>query len=68
MTTNPLLPRLLTAQLVAEYLDLPLWRVYELAREGQIPHIRIGRSLRFDPNAVSAWLKAGGTTEQVQVR
>jgi excisionase family DNA binding protein len=61
MDSTPQLPRLLTAQTLAEHLDLPLWRVYELAREGQIPHLRIGRSLRFDPVAVSGWIRQGGT-------
>lgn len=60
--TNPQarLPRLLTADQVAEAMSLPKHRVYELGREGIMPCIRIGRSMRFDANAVRAWLDEGG--------
>jgi excisionase family DNA binding protein len=34
---------------------------YKLVRQGQIPHVRMGRPVRFDPAAVAAWLDAGGT-------
>ena len=51
---------------VAEYLGLvsrgrrPGNRVWELIRAGKLkglPHIRIGRSYRFDLNQVDAWVK-----------
>jgi len=32
-----------------------------LSRTGELPHIRLGRALRYDPAAVRAWLDAGGT-------
>lgn len=68
MEKTPSLPRLLKAEELADLLGLPLWRVYELAREKRIPRVRIGRSLRFDPNAVSDWLNAGGTLPPGDVR
>ncbi len=43
----PLDDRLLTAEDVAELLRLPGSTVYDLARTGRLPHLRIGRSLRF---------------------
>ena len=33
--------------------------VYELVRKDKIPVQRIGRSLRFDPQEVKAWINAG---------
>lgn len=58
---TPIRGRLHNAQEIAAARGIPLWRVYELAREQGMPHIRLGRSLRFDPAAVDDWLKAGGT-------
>ena len=41
------LPRLLTAAEVAGQTGLSAARVYELVRAGQIPHVRLGRAVRF---------------------
>jgi len=54
-------PRLLTASELASQLGLSRFRLYELCREGMIPHVRLGRSVRFQPKAVSEWLGSGGT-------
>lgn len=54
--------RLSTANQISEKLNIPRQRIYELCREGLIPHARIGkRQIRFDPEAIDAWVKAGGT-------
>jgi excisionase family DNA binding protein len=55
------LPHLIDAAEVATALGLSKWRVYELAREGVIPHVRIGRSMRFDEAKVREWIEAGGS-------
>ena len=39
--------QLLTAREVAELLRLPVSTVYDLARTGRLPHLRIGRAMRF---------------------
>ena len=57
------LPRLLTASELADQIGISKFRLYELCREGAIPHIRLGRSVRFDPHTVLAWLHGGGTSE-----
>lgn len=44
--------RLLTAQELSEYLSLPVRRVYYWANKGTLPHVRIGRSMRFAPERV----------------
>ena len=43
----PLDDRLLTADDVAALLRLPVSTIYDLARTGRLPHLRIGRALRF---------------------
>ena len=60
----PSLPKLLDAIELEEALDRALsrQRIYELAREGKIPSVKIGRSVRFSVQAVAAWIEAGGTT------
>jgi len=61
-TTAPQdLPTLLTAADLASQLGYPKSRIYELARDGDLPCIRFGRAMRFDPRAVREWLANGGT-------
>ncbi len=43
----PLDDHLLTADDVAALLRLPVSTIYDLARTGRLPHLRIGRALRF---------------------
>lgn len=47
---------LLTAEEVAKILKLSKMAVYELARTKQLPSIRIGRRVRFDPAKVHGFL------------
>lgn len=54
--TVPLDHRLLTAEEVAELLRLPASTVYDLARTGRLPHLRIGGALRFSQNDLEAHL------------
>ena len=42
----PLDHQLLTAEEVAELLRLPVSTIYDLARTGRLPHLKIGRALR----------------------
>ena len=50
------------AKWVAETLDLPLQRVYDLTRRDVIPAVRILRQYRYDPQALAEWAKRGGTS------
>ena len=53
--------KLITGQEAAEMLSIGLQRLYELVRQGVIPHVKIGsRQLRFDSNELQAWAKNGG--------
>jgi excisionase family DNA binding protein len=46
--------QLLTAREVAELLRLPVSTVYELARTGRLPYLRIGRAMRFSQRISSS--------------
>ena len=52
----PLDDRLLTADEVAELLRLPVSTIYDLARTRRLPHLRIGRALRFSRRDLEAHL------------
>jgi excisionase family DNA binding protein len=55
--------RLLTAEEVAEQLAVPVSWVREHTRSGAIPHVRLGRWIRYDMSDVDEWLeqiKIGG--------
>lgn len=47
---------LLRIEEAAEVLQLGRNRVYELAASGQIPSLRIGRTLRIPADALRAWI------------
>jgi excisionase family DNA binding protein len=55
------LPKLVPAPPIAESLGVTPWRIYELVRQNRIPHVRLGRSVRFDPAKIAAWIEAGGS-------
>jgi len=52
--------RLLKIPEVAERLAVTVARAYDLARAGVIPVVRLGREIRVDPEALDAWIAAGG--------
>lgn len=49
-------PRLLTVYEVADLLGKSREWVYRQADVGNLPVIRVGRSIRFDPTEIAAWL------------
>lgn len=57
------LERLLTAGEIAELLGVPERWVREHTRSGAVPHVQLGRYVRYDRGDVVAWvesLKTGG--------
>ncbi len=48
---------LMTIAETARYLNLHPMTVYELAQQGKIPAIKIGRAWRFKPEDLEAWLR-----------
>lgn len=59
--TNTRGGRLLTAAEAAERLRVSTWRLYDMVREGMIPAVRLGRSVRVDPGALEDFIANGGT-------
>jgi excisionase family DNA binding protein len=49
--------RLLDAAEVAELLNVPKSWPLEQARAGRIPHVRLGRYVRFRESAIVAWVE-----------
>jgi excisionase family DNA binding protein len=49
--------QLVDAGEIAERLSVPRSWVLESARSGAIPHVRLGRYVRFDEADVDAWLE-----------
>ena len=56
------LPRLSTAAQVAEVLGVKEHRVYDLVRQDLIPHVKMGRQVRFNATTIERWLAEGGTS------
>jgi len=52
------LPQLIGIKRVAELLSMSLSKLEKLAARKQIPHVKIGRSVRYDVAEVRAWLDA----------
>jgi len=55
--------RLLLAPEAAALLRIPPNRIYELAKRGAIPCVRIGRLVRFPESRLLEWIAAGGTRD-----
>ena len=49
--------RLLTAEEIAERLGMKTQWVWAQARAGLIPHVRLGRYVRFDGEQLLAWAR-----------
>jgi excisionase family DNA binding protein len=54
--------QLLRAAKVAQLLDVSERYVYQLASEGRIPCVKVGRSVRFRPTDIDAWLDGRAKT------
>jgi excisionase family DNA binding protein len=51
---------LVTAKCLAATLSLPVSCLYEYAKAGRIPSVRVGKHVRFNPGQVLATLRATG--------
>jgi excisionase family DNA binding protein len=49
------------ADWIAARLGVKRFTVYDMARTGKLPHVRLGRAIRFDEDATEAWIAKGGT-------
>jgi|LSQX01.2.fsa_nt_gb excisionase family DNA binding protein len=53
--------RLMTASQTAKLLNISKHRLYDLAKRGIVPHVRLGRQVRFDKGQIEDWISRGGT-------
>ncbi len=53
-----LLPSLVDIETVARSLGISLRQVRRFVAEGQIPFVRVGHLIRFDPDAINDWIDA----------
>lgn len=58
--------QLKNAEQVAEQLQVSRFRIYEMARLGLIPSVRLGRQIRFDPRIIDEWIARGGSSGKEQ--
>ncbi len=59
-TVSRTVEALWNARELAQRLGIHRTRLYHLVRTGRIPHLRVGRGIRFDPDAIREWERAGG--------
>ena len=53
---------------VAELLRLSDWSIYEAVRQGSLPSVRIGRTVRIEVQAFHDWVAAGGMSNDAMER
>lgn len=51
-----MIAEIMTAEQLAKYLQLDEQTIYRKARSGQIPAVRIGKTLRFKKDVIDGWL------------
>jgi len=49
---------LLTVDQICEKLKVKKSFIYDLTSRSQIPHIKVGRLLRFDPDEIDSWIQS----------
>jgi excisionase family DNA binding protein len=55
---TPPLPTLVDIQSVADSLGISMRQVRRWVAEGQIPFVRVGHLIRFDPDELKDWIDA----------
>ena len=55
----------LKAREAAAYLGVSYWLLLEMAKRGEVPHIRAGRLVLFRKEALDAWMRQ---QEQLSIR
>jgi excisionase family DNA binding protein len=50
-------PGMMTVHEVAEYLRLSEAKIYEMAREGHVPALRLGKKWRFKRDLIDDWIR-----------
>ena len=48
--------RLITVSELAHWLQWSEWSIYQAVQHGKIPHVRLGRTIRFQVDGIRQWL------------
>ncbi len=48
---------------VSRFLKMSKSWVYHASERGELPYVRLGASLRFDPSSIRAWLRRRSNSE-----
>jgi excisionase family DNA binding protein len=51
----------MTVDEVAKLMNVSSRHIYQLVKDGKIPHFHVGGAVRFDPDNVKKWLVAAET-------
>jgi excisionase family DNA binding protein len=54
------LGRLTSVEETAPLLDVTEPRLYDMARRKLVPHVRLGRTVKFSPEVLEKWVASGG--------
>lgn len=60
----PDFPDVLTLEQAAEYLQLNPRTVYDMARKGELPAVKVRNKWRFSRRALEEWVAGNGKTAQ----
>ena len=64
--------KLLSVQEMADYLGVKTSTIYQYTHQGFIPHIKLGKNIRFRESVILKWLEkrsvAGRATHKVDIR
>jgi excisionase family DNA binding protein len=64
VTTTPTVPKaVLSTRDAAVYLSISLPTLFRITRSGELPHLRIGRVIRYRVEDLEAFLESRVTTE-----
>ncbi len=58
------MPEVMTAKQLADYLQLNELTIYKRVQLGEIPVVKLGRSLRFKKDSIDKWLEVESGWEQ----
>ncbi len=50
-------PATLKARLAAEYLGISYWKLLDMVKKNEIPHIRAGKLVLFRKETLDQWLR-----------
>ena len=57
--------QLATADEIGKILKVTAHHVYELAKRGAIPAVKVGRLVRFDLRQIQEWIDKGGHAQDI---